>query len=232
MNKQIIFWILMILGLSFAYFCKTNTNNECIFEMIESKTITSRTDGSVQLSNDLSLELKKLPNEPIKGKNILEFGGKYNYLISKYSNTPIDTFLAGSLNAFIGGVICPTFIMSEKTKDTILKKQYEAILLDYFKKLGNFAEAYTNGQNLNIFQDISGIPTKIEPSTQFFSPTEVEINRFFTDQINNSKKEVDREFWKKRKSIIENYLRDCKEQRSEDCIKKLWDNIQKTYSHK
>lgn len=195
----------------------------CPFQNIQFVEENSRNQASLELSNELKVALQ-LPTEvPIQVEDLIKVGGKVKLAADRFVRVPIDSYLAGSLNAYLQGTICNTFCMAQLAKPD-QQVYYDSLLRVQFATLTGFMGIYSQGKVPAPLPD-GPLPPVSEAADASA------IYDFFEERIAAAKTEAERQEWRQERADTEVYILSCrKEKQPADCIRDLLRALRRTHT--
>ena len=187
----------------------------CPFQTIQFMQENSRNQASLELSNALTMALQLPVKMPIQVEDVKRVVSSVKFAADKFVSTPIDSYLAGTLNAYLQGTICNTFIMAQLAHQPDQQMYYDSLLRVQFATLTGFMAIYSQGK---VPPPLPGGPPSPEPD----AGDATAIYNFFQERLASAKTEAERQEWREERAATEVYLISCrKEDRPADCIQDL-----------
>lgn len=200
---------------------------KCPFQPIPFVEENIRNEASLKLSNELTLILKIPASTPIKAAHMTTLSGEIKSVTSKFIQIPIDSYLAGTLNTYLEGTICNTYIMSQQVKTAEEKSHYDSLLRKQFGILTDFLETYSKGVDPEPLPGCPPLPPDREPG----DPSK--IHKFFKDRLIAAKNDDVRKYWHDRYQLAKAYINDCqKSNYPAQCLNNFYVELVATYSAK
>lgn len=195
----------------------------CPFSPVTLFEVNERNEASIDLSNELTLELKKLPGGvPVTAEDILSISAGVSRTLDKYTKSPIDVYLAGTINVYLMGTICNTYAMLQQQTDSAQKAFYEKLLQEQFVKLSGFTAIYSTGR------DPKPLPGCLPPPPRKGDPAKI-VN-FINDKVSNAAPS-EKEYWEKRRKIVFGHVSACQQsQNPQECLDGLFKEVQEMYN--